>query len=575
VFKSFNLKNIKSTKYMFFTGKGGVGKTSLSSSLAINLAESGKKVLLVSTDPASNLQDIFNTAIGNKPQAVKGIKNLYILNLDPEKAAAEYKESVLSMYRGLLPDSAIQSMDEQLSGSCTVEIAAFNEFASLLTDEKTQAEFEHIIFDTAPTGHTLRMLELPAAWNGYIEMTGGNASCLGQLSGLTARKGVYENATNSLKDKAHTTIYLITRPQKLAVAEAVRTSKELNELGIKNQAVVFNYVLENSVKGDELSESFYNSQQAVMASLPQEFGNAEKYTSYLMPFNIVGINNIRDLITGKEHTPEAIKNDSTAVLSKAAPFSRLIDDLYNSGKKVIFTMGKGGVGKSTIACEIAKGLSAKGAKVHLTTTDPAAHLRQIIQGNANLRITEINAKVEIERYQAEIIAEASKSMTQENIDYIKEDLMSPCTEEIAVFRAFADIVASAGEEIVVIDTAPTGHTLLLLDATQNYAREAARASRKTETSITKLLPRLRDKSFTEMIIVTLPEATPYFESMRLRADLARAEINGNTFVINNITAGIKTKDKILAQRGAAEIAWIKRIADEIPNVYVAEHNLRI
>jgi len=574
MFKRFNLQNIKSTKYMFFTGKGGVGKTSLSSSLAINLAESGKKVLLVSTDPASNLQDIFNTTIGNKPQAVKDVLNLYILNLDPEKAAAEYKESVLSMYRGLLPESAIKSMDEQLSGSCTVEIAAFNEFASLLTDEKMQTEFEHIIFDTAPTGHTLRMLELPAAWNGYIETTGGNASCLGQLSGLTERKSIYENATNSLKNKEHTTIYLITRPQHLAVAEAVRTSKELNDLGIKNQALVFNYVLEKCVKGDELSESFYNSQQAIMADLPKEFLNAEKYISFLMPFNIVGIKNIRDLITDNKSVAETTNNNKETILNKVASFPQLIDDLYNSGKKVIFTMGKGGVGKSTIACEIAKGLSEKGAKVHLTTTDPAAHLKYLIQGNKNLRITEINPKIEIEKYQAEIINEASKTMTQENIDYIKEDLMSPCTEEIAVFKAFADIVASAGEEIVVIDTAPTGHTLLLLDTTQSYAREASRAAKKTETSITKLLPRLRDKNFTEIIIVTLPEATPYFESMRLKSDLARAEIDSSTFVINNITAGIKTQDKILAQRSMAEIAWIERIAGEIPNVYIAKHRIR-
>lgn len=571
MFKKFNLENITKTEYLFFTGKGGVGKTSLSASLAINYADKGRKILLISTDPASNLQDIFKTDISNKPQPVEGLPNLYVLNLDPEKAAKEYKESVLSMYRGLLPESALINMDEQLSGSCTVEIAAFNEFSSLLTDEKIQSEFDCVIFDTAPTGHTLRMLELPAAWNGYIETTGGNASCLGQLSGLIDKKNIYEKAAATLKDSKQTMLYLVTRPQKLAIFEAARTSKELQDIGINNQVIVFNYILENSVKDDMFSQSFYNAQQEIMTALPKELNTLPKFSSYLMPFNIVGIENIRALISGKGQIIEII--DKKKIVDNTSPFKQIIDDLYCSGKKVIFTMGKGGVGKSTIACLIAKGLSEKGVKVHLTTTDPAAHLKQIISGSASLRITEINPKKEIENYRAQIILEASKTMTKENIDYIKEDLMSPCTEEIAVFKAFADIIDGAGDEILVIDTAPTGHTLLLLDTTQSYAKEAARASRKAETTITKLLPRLRDANVTEMIIVTLPEATPYYESMRLRDDLIRAGIQCNTFVINNVTANIETKDAILFQRGMAEIAWIEKICKEISNVYLSKHTI--
>jgi len=573
MFREFNLNNLLLTKYIFFTGKGGVGKTSLSSSLAINLADDGKKVLLLSTDPASNLQDIFKTGVSNKPEAVKEIPNLYILNLDPEKAAAEHRESVLSMYRGILPEAALVNMEEQLSGSCTTEIAAFNEFTTVLTNEKLNREFDHIIFDTAPTGHTLRMLELPAAWNGYIETTGGNASCLGQLSGLSEKKHLYENSVSTLKDKNKTTTYLVSRPQQLAVNEVLRTSKELKELNINNQIVIFNYVLKNCVKGDMLSESFYNSQQTVLNNLPFEMNTFEKYISYLMPFNIVGIDNIRNLISGKSFAPNVI-DKKAELIKNVKNLNQLIEDLHNSKKKVIFTMGKGGVGKSTMACEIAKGLIAKNAKVHLTTTDPAAHLKHLIKSDNNLRVTEINPKIEIENYQNQILAEASKTMTQENIDYIKEDLMSPCTEEIAVFKAFADIVASAGEEIVVIDTAPTGHTLLLLDTTQSYAREAARAAHKEETSITKLLPRLRDKNFTEIIIVTLAEATPYYESIRLKEDLARAGIVSDTFIINNVTANIETKDIILKQRNIAEAEWINRITKEIPNVYLSEYKTR-
>lgn len=568
--KNFSLENLILTKYLFFTGKGGVGKTSLSASLAINLADSKKKILLLSTDPASNLQDIFKTKVSNKPQVIKEIHNLYILNLDPEKAAAEYRESVLSMYRGLLPDAALINMEEQLSGSCTTEIAAFNEFASILTDDKIKQQFDHIIFDTAPTGHTLRMLELPAAWDGYIENTGGNASCLGQLSGLSEKKQLYENAAKTLKDEKLTTLYLVTRPQKIAVDEVVRTSGELLELNIKNQVIVFNYILKNFIKGDRLSESFYSNQQKILNSLPKVLEPFTKYAGYLKPYNIVGIGNIRNLIK-EDSLPLNNKIKRPQISKNTKPFKQLINDLYKSGKKVIFTMGKGGVGKSTIASAIALGLSEKGAKVHLTTTDPAAHLKHLVKGGKNLRVTEINPKMEIENYRSQIINEASKTMTKESLDYITEDLMSPCTEEIAVFKAFADIVANAGEEIVVIDTAPTGHTLLLLDTTKSYAKEAARASKKEENSITNLLPRLRDKNFTDVIIVTLAEATPYFESVRLKDDLARAQIFCDTYVINNVTANIETKDNILKERGLAEIDWINKISGDIKNVYICEH----
>jgi len=561
--KEFNLVNVKLTKYCFFTGKGGVGKTSLSSSLAVNLADSGKKVLLLSTDPASNLQDIFKTEISNKPEPVKEVPNLFVLNIDPEKAAAEYRKSVLAMYKGLLPEAALVNMEEQLSGSCTTEIAAFNEFTTVLTNEKINTEFDYIIFDTAPTGHTLRMLELPAAWDGYIEQTGGNASCLGQLSGLVEKKQLYENSVSTLKDKNKTTMFLVTRPQKLPIDELLRTSHELKELNINNQTVIFNYVLKEFVKGDKLSESFYNAQHEIMNKLPSEFQKFTCYLSYLKPYNIVGIDNIRNLLKNETADKTSLDNYKTV--------DDLVKRLIKENKKIVFTMGKGGVGKSTIAADIAVKLSEQGKKVHLTTTDPAAHVKFLAKSNKNLRISEINAKVEIERYKAQIIAEASKTLTKESLDYIKEDLMSPCTEEIAVFKAFADIIASAGEEIVVIDTAPTGHTLLLLDTTQSYAREAARASRHEETNITKLLPRLRDKNFTEIIIVTLAEATPYFESMRLKADLKRAEITCDTFVINSTMAGIETKDKILQQRAAAEKEWINKIAKEISNVYVVNY----
>lgn len=211
MFKKFNVKDMNLTKYLFFTGKGGVGKTSTACAVAVTLADKGKKIMLISTDPASNLQDVFNTELNNKGVHIKEVPNLVVANFEPEEAAAEYKESVIAPYRGKLPEVVLKNMEEQLSGSCTVEIAAFNEFSTFITDEKVEKEYDHIIFDTAPTGHTLRMLQLPSAWSNFINESTHGASCLGQLSGLESKKEVYKNAVNTLADKDKTTLILVSR----------------------------------------------------------------------------------------------------------------------------------------------------------------------------------------------------------------------------------------------------------------------------------------------------------------------------------------------------------------------------
>lgn len=243
--KPFNLKEIGLTKYLFYTGKGGVGKTSAACATAVTLADQGQKVLLVSTDPASNLQDVFATDLDNKGVAIKEVPGLVVANLDPIQAAAEYRESVIAPYRGKLPEAVLSNMEEQLSGSCTVEIAAFNEFSNFITNAKAQAEYDHIIFDTAPTGHTLRMLQLPSAWSDFISESTHGASCLGQLSGLEARKEIYKEAVATLADGGRTTLMLVTRPEATPLKEAARATGELAELGVHNQILIVNGVLES------------------------------------------------------------------------------------------------------------------------------------------------------------------------------------------------------------------------------------------------------------------------------------------------------------------------------------------
>lgn len=553
--KQFDLSEIKLTKYLFYTGKGGVGKTSIACATAMTLADQGKKVLLISTDPASNLQDVFDTQLSNKGKEIPEVPGLVVANLDPIQAAAEYRESVIAPYRGKLPDSVLENMEEQLSGSCTVEIAAFNEFSGFITDKKAQEEYDHIIFDTAPTGHTLRMLQLPSAWTNFISESTHGASCLGQLSGLEDKKEIYKQAVETLADGRLTTLLLVSRPENSPLKEAERASAELADLGVNNQMLVINAVMSDF--DDNISESLYKKQQKALEHMPKGLKNMETYYVPLRAYNITGIENVRNLLVKDmlEMNQEALKTDELPKLNK------VIDDLYNSDKKVVFTMGKGGVGKTSIAAAIALGLAARGKKVHLTTTDPAAHLKFVVSENSGVSMSHIDEKAELKRYQEEVLGKARETMSEEDIAYVEEDLRSPCTQEIAVFRAFAEIVDRAENEVVVIDTAPTGHTLLLLDSTQSYHKEVKRTQGDIPKPVKKLLPRLRNSSETEVIIVTLAETTPIFEAMRLEEDLKRAGIATKWWVINSSMYATDTSNRLLKAKASHEIEWINKVSD--------------
>jgi arsenite-transporting ATPase len=551
--KKFNTNDIQLTKYLFFTGKGGVGKTSTACATAMTLADKGKRIMLVSTDPASNLQDVFNTELNNKGIQIKDVPNLVVANFDPEVAASEYKESVVGPFRGKLPDAVIKNMEEQLSGSCTVEIAAFNEFSNFITDKKVQKDFDYIIFDTAPTGHTLRMLQLPSAWSDFISESTHGASCLGQLSGLESKKEVYKNAVKTLADKNMTTLILVSRPENSPLKEAERASKELQDIGVDNQILVINGVLQNH--DDKLSTALYEKQQKALKEIPPYLKGLETYEIPLRPYNITGIENVRAFL--KEDNI-SYSHEKLSV-NKIPKLQTVIDDLYNSDKKVIFTMGKGGVGKTTIAAAIALSLAKKGKSVHLTTTDPAAHLKFVLEENAGITLSSINEKEELAKYREEVLSKARETMSEEDIEYVEEDLRSPCTQEIAVFRAFAQIVERSENEVVVIDTAPTGHTLLLLDSTESYNREIQRSQGDIPTSVKKLLPKLRNSEDTEVIIVTLAETTPVYEALRLQEDLKRAGIHSKWWVINSSMYATNTTNEILKAKANNEIQWINKV----------------
>jgi len=551
--KFFDPQNIQLTKYLFYTGKGGVGKTSVACATAVSLADSGKRVLLISTDPASNLQDVFSMELSNKGTPIPGVPNLYVANLDPIQAAAEYRESVIAPYRGKLPVSVIANMEEQLSGSCTIEIAAFNEFSNFITDAKVQKEYDHVIFDTAPTGHTLRMLQLPSAWSRFISESTHGASCLGQLSGLESKKLIYQQAVETLSNSSMTTLILVTRPETAPFKEAERASGELSALGVNNQMLVINGLLMEPT--DALSNSLYQKQQAAISNMPETLKAFPIYMVPLRSYNVTGLENVRALLTTDYVPTEPLTLNTDHIPS----LGDVIDELAAEDKRVIFTMGKGGVGKTTVAAAVGLGLAKRGKKVHLTTTDPAAHLKFVIDETSGISMSHIDEAKELKKYQQEVLSKARASgMSDEDIAYIEEDLRSPCTQEIAVFRAFAELVDMADDQVVVIDTAPTGHTLLLLESTQSYNHEIQRTKGEIPESVARLLPRLKSDE-TEVIIVTLPEATPVYEALRLEEDLRRAGIAAKWWVVNQSLYGTDTTNPILSAKAAGEIEWVNRI----------------
>ncbi len=550
---SFDPHNIKLTKYLFYTGKGGVGKTSVACATAVSLADSGKRVLLISTDPASNLQDVFSMELTNKGTPIPGVPNLAVANLDPIQAAAEYRESVIAPYRGKLPESVIANMEEQLSGSCTIEIAAFNEFSGFITDDRVQQEYDHIIFDTAPTGHTLRMLQLPSAWSNFISESTHGASCLGQLSGLESKKAIYKQAVETLADGSLTTLILVTRPETAPFKEAERASGELAALGVNNQVLIINGVLmEHS---DALSFSLYEKQRSALAAMPESLRSFPLYLVPLRAYNVTGLENVRALL----HTDHVTAHAQTLNAAHIPTLNDVIDELAAQGKRVIFTMGKGGVGKTTVAAAVALGLAKRGKKVHLTTTDPAAHLKFVLDETSGVSMSHIDEAEELKKYQGEVLFKARASgMSDGDIAYVEEDLRSPCTQEIAVFRAFAEIVEKADDQVVVIDTAPTGHTLLLLESTQSYNHEIQRTKGEIPGSVARLLPRLKSDE-TEVILVALAEATPVYEALRLEGDLKRAGIAAKWWVVNQSLYGTNTTNPMLVAKAENEVEWLNRI----------------
>ena len=548
--------------FLFFTGKGGVGKTSISCASAITLADAGKRVLLVSTDPASNVGQVFNQTIGNTITAIAVVPGLFALEIDPQAAAQLYRARIVDPVRGRLPEAVVRSIEEQLSGACTTEIAAFDEFTSLLTDASVLDDFDHVIFDTAPTGHTIRLLQLPGAWSSFIDSNPEGSSCLGPLAGLEKQRDRYTHALQALSDAERTRLILVARAQKSALSEVARTHYELAAVGLRNQYLVINGILpEAEAQVDTLARALYLREQQALSELPEVLTGLPRDDLMLQSVNMVGTDALRQLLLKNETQHSISDNPMAEVLPKLPTLSSLVEEIAADQHGLVMLMGKGGVGKTTLAASIAVKLAEKGLDVHLTTSDPAAHIENTLNGQLNnLTVSRIDPLAETERYRRHVLSTKGKSLDAQGKALLEEDLRSPCTEEIAVFQAFSRVIREAGKRFVVMDTAPTGHTLLLLDATGAYHREVEKRMGDNGHYLTPMM-QLQDEKRTKVLLVTLPETTPVLEAAILQEDLRRAGIEPWAWLINNSLAAAATSSPLLRLRAAHEVEQIKKVRD--------------
>jgi arsenite-transporting ATPase len=559
------------TKYIFFSGKGGVGKTTMACATAIHHASRGKKTLIVTTDPASNLADVFEQEIGHKITPIQGVQNLSAMEIDPDEATHEYKERIIAPYRELMPEDVIASIEEQLSGPCTTEMASFDRFIDFMEGD----DYEIIVFDTAPTGHTIRLLELPVDWSRHIEESarGSGQTCLGPVQTIQESKDRYDRATALLRDAARTTFVFVMRPEELSLYETLRASRELETIGIRSGELVINGILPEEVCEAAFFRRKWESQQEVAKETEKAVEEPKRYM-LLRDNEVKGIDALRsvaeELFNGKRpkhiHMGEWPQHDFTT----EKPY---IDNLWLPGKgtKALFFTGKGGVGKTTVSCIAALYVSQKGFRTLLVTTDPAAHIGEVLDVRVgsepttiseNLHAVMVDQETAFEEYKENVLNDARGKYSEDMLRAMEEELNSPCTEEMAAFDKFIQFIEDSAYDVIVFDTAPTGHTLRLLDLPFDYAKQVDmmvcgdEAKETAQNRFRDIINILRDRDRTVFSLVLYPESTPIMESYRAMLDLKEAGIETQLVVANMILAKEVCTNEFFRHRRAMQTKYL-------------------
>jgi arsenite-transporting ATPase len=568
------------TEYIFFSGKGGVGKTTMACATAIHHATEGKKTLIVTTDPASNLADVFEQEIGHRITQIKGISNLWAMEIDPDAATMEYKERIIGPFREIMPDDVIASLEENLSGPCTTEMASFDRFIDFMEGD----EYDVIIFDTAPTGHTIRLLELPVDWSKHIEESakGSGQTCLGPVQSIQDSKEKYDRATALLKDPERTTFIFVMRPEELSLYETLRASKELETIGIKSGEIIINGILPEEVCEIEFFRRKYDSQQKVIQETESAIEKPKRYM-LLRDNEVKGVSALqgigRELFTGEKpsYETESILTDYSVPTIERPDLDALF---LPAGKtKAIFFTGKGGVGKTSISCITALYIAQKGVKTLLVTTDPAAHIGEVLDvkiGSRPEKITDnlfavmVNQQEAFKEYKEKVLSEARGKYSEDMLATMEEELNSPCTEEMAAFDKFIQYIEGRDYEVVVFDTAPTGHTLRLLDLPFDYAKQVEMMSSAAESIENKetaqhrfrdIISTLRDKDMTVFSLVLYPESTPIMESYRAMLDLKEAGIETQLVIANMVLPEKVCSNNFFKNRRQMQLKYLQEIKD--------------
>ena len=553
---------MNNTKYIFFSGKGGVGKTTMACATAVHYANEGKKTLIVTTDPASNLADVFETEIGHKISPL--LDNLWGMEIDPDIATEEYREKMLSPMRAVMPENVMTVLEEQFDSPCTTEIASFDRFVDFMVAEKEGKgeKYDVVIFDTAPTGHTIRLLELPVDWSKHIEESakGSGNTCIGPVASIQENKARYDEATSLLGDAERTTFMFVLQPEETSVYETKRSSRELKEIGVKNVELIINGILPEEVCKHPFFKSRFDMQQKYIKLIESEFP-VKTRKMYQRDGEIKGVERIvnieKDLFANSDKQTYSIGNGE--LLEKEfhdfTPDS--IDEIItsNGNTKSIFFTGKGGVGKTVISVATAYKFAQDGYKTLLLTTDPASHIGEVLEQQItdhiqkvenvdNLWSVIVDQEKATEEYKQRIIEESKSKYSEDMMIAIKEELESPCTEEMAAFDKFMAYVESDDYDFVVFDTAPTGHTLRLLELPFDYNdqvgmmvttnEKSQKAKSVTQQRFDKVIAKMRDPEQSIFSFVVYPESTPVVEAYRAMLDLKKAGIQTQFVVANQV-----------------------------------------